>query len=81
MDIHNPIVASAIIEDEILDIFQWILITLFDETDINPEIIFTNSNPSLISAIKEIHPNTNYLLCIFHIDLNFHKKLKELFES
>ena len=30
----------------------------------------------MINAIKEIHPDTNHLLCIFHIDLNLHKKLK-----
>jgi len=70
------IVASAIIEDETLDTFRWILITIFEETGINPGVIFTDSDPSMISAIKEIHPNTNHLLCIFHIDLNLRKKLK-----
>jgi hypothetical protein len=70
------IVASAIIEDETLDTFQWILTTIFEETGINPGVIFTDSDPSMISAIKEIHPNTNHLLCIFHIDLNLRKKLK-----
>ena len=73
---RSRIVASAIIEDETLDTFQWILMTLFGETGINPRVIFTDSDPSLISAIKEIHPNTNHLLCIFHIDLNLRKKLK-----
>jgi hypothetical protein len=70
------IVASAIIEDETLDTFRWILMTLFEETGIYPRVIFTDSDPSLISAIKEIYPNTNHLLCIFHIDLNLRKKLK-----
>src|SRR6266540_3157392 len=70
------IVTSAIVEDETLDTFRWILITLFEETGINPKVIFTNSDPSLISAIKEIHTDTKHLLCIFHIDLNLRKKLK-----
>lgn len=70
------IVASAIIEDETLDTFRWILGTILEETGINPGVIFTDSDPSLISAIKEIHPDTNHLLCIFHIDLNLRKKLK-----
>ena len=48
------IVASAIIEDETLDTFRWILGTLFEEISISPEVIFTDSDPSLISAIKEI---------------------------
>ncbi|CAB4487733.1 unnamed protein product [Rhizophagus irregularis] len=72
----SRIVASAIIENETLDTFRWILMTLFEETDINPRIIFTDSDPSLISAIKEIYSNTDHLLCIFHIDLNLRKKLK-----
>jgi hypothetical protein len=50
--------------------------TLFEETGINPKVIFTNSDPSLISAIKEIHSDASHLLCIFHIDLNLRKKLK-----
>ena len=70
------IVASAIIEDETLDTFRWIFMTLFEETGINPGVIFTDSDPSLISAIKEVHPDTSHLLCIFHIDLNLRKKLK-----
>jgi hypothetical protein len=68
------IVASAIIEDETLDSFRWILMTLFEETGINSKVIFTDSDPSLISAIKEIHPDASHLLCIFHIDLNIRKK-------
>jgi len=45
------IIASVIIEDETLDIFQWILGILFKEIGINPKVIFTDSDPSLISAI------------------------------
>jgi len=55
------IVASAIIEDETLDTFRWIFMTLFEETGINPGVIFTDSDPSLISAIKEVHPDTSHL--------------------
>ena len=48
---------------------------------INSKVIFTDSDPSLISAIKEIHTDTKHLLCIFHIDLNLHKKLKSKLET
>ncbi|PKY58326.1 hypothetical protein RhiirA4_480149 [Rhizophagus irregularis] len=72
----TKIVTSAIIKNEILDTFRWILITIFEETDINPGVIFTDSDPSIIGTIKEIHLNTNHLLCIFYIDLNLCKKLK-----
>jgi hypothetical protein len=30
----------------------------------------------MIHSIKKIYPNTQHLLCIFHIDLNLRKKLK-----
>ncbi|CAG8826468.1 9574_t:CDS:2, partial [Cetraspora pellucida] len=72
----SRIVATAVINDETLDTFQWIFTTLFEEMGINPKVIFTDSDPSMISVIKEIHPNINHLLCIFHIDMNLQKKLK-----
>ncbi|CAG8517865.1 21188_t:CDS:2, partial [Cetraspora pellucida] len=39
-------------------------------------IVFTDSDPSMIRLIKDINPNSQHLLCIFHIDLNLQKKLK-----
>jgi len=70
------IVACAIIEDETLDTYRWIFDTILTETGVYPGVIFTDSDPSMIRAIKEIYPNTQHLLCIFHIDLNLRKKLK-----
>ena len=70
------IVACAIIEDETLDTYRWIFDTILTETGVYPGVIFTDSDPSMIHAIKEIYPNTQHLLCIFHIDLNLRKKLK-----
>jgi len=72
----SRIVASAIIEDETLDIYRWIFDTILTETGVYPKVIFTDSDPSMIQSIKEIYPNTQHLLCIFHIDLNLRKKLK-----
>uniref|UniRef100_U9STA6 MULE transposase domain-containing protein n=1 Tax=Rhizophagus irregularis (strain DAOM 181602 / DAOM 197198 / MUCL 43194) TaxID=747089 RepID=U9STA6_RHIID len=40
------------------------------------EVIFSDSDPSLVRSIKDIYPNAQHLLCIFHIDLNLQKKLK-----
>lgn len=70
------IVACAIIEDETLDTYQWIFDTILTETGVYPGVIFTDADPSMIRSIKEIYPNTQHLLCIFHIDLNLRKKLK-----
>ena len=70
------IVACAIIEDETLDTYRWIFNTILTETGISPEIIFTDSDPSMIRLIKDIYPDTRHLLYIFHINLNLWKKLK-----
>jgi MULE transposase domain/FAR1 DNA-binding domain len=70
------IVGCAIIEDETLNTYRWILDTLLTDTGVYPGVIFTDSDPSMIQSIKEIYPDTQHLLCIFHIDLNLRKKLK-----
>ncbi|EXX66861.1 hypothetical protein RirG_119720 [Rhizophagus irregularis DAOM 197198w] len=72
----SRIIASAIIDDETLDTYRWLFDTILTETGISPGVIFTDSDPSMIRAIKEIYPNTHHMLCIFHIDLNLRKKLK-----
>src|SRR5205814_395010 len=68
------IIACAIIEDETLDTYWRIFDTIPTETGVCPGVIFTNSDPAMIWSIKEIYPNTQHLLCIFHIDLNLRKK-------
>lgn len=70
------IVACAIIEDETLDTYHWIFDSIFNETGVAPRIVFSDSDPSLIRSIKDIYPDAQHLLCIFHIDLNLRKKLK-----
>ena len=73
---RTRIVACAIIEDETLDTYQWILDSILTETGVSPRIVFSDSDPSLIRSIKDIFPNAHHLICIFHIDLNLRKKLK-----
>ncbi|PKY33189.1 hypothetical protein RhiirB3_451914 [Rhizophagus irregularis] len=70
------IVACAIIEDKTLDTYRWIFDSIFTETGISLGVVFSNSDPFLIHLIKDIYPNAQHLLCIFHIDLNLQKKLK-----
>ena len=73
---RTRIVACAIIEDELLDTYRWIFDSIFTETGVSPGVVFSDSDPSLIRSIKDIYPNAQHLLCIFHIDLNLRKKLK-----
>ena len=71
------IVACAVIEDETVDTYRWILDSILNETDVSPRIVFSDSDPAIIRSIKEVFPNVQHLLCIFHIDLNLRKNLKE----
>lgn len=69
------IVACAIIEDKtLLDTYRWIFDKLLNVSPAGN--IFTDSDPAMIRSIKDIYPDSQHLLCIFHIDLNLRKKLK-----
>lgn len=73
---RTRIVACAIIEDETLDTYRWIFENILTEMGSSPRIIFTDSDPSMVRSIKDVYPNAQHMLCIFHIDLNLRKKLK-----
>ena len=64
------IMTCAIIEDETLDTYRWIFDTILIKIDVFSEIIFIDSDSFMIRSIKKIYPNTQHLLCIFHINLN-----------
>ena len=73
---RTRIVACAIIEDKTLNTYKWIFEHILAETGISLRIIFTDLDPSMIRSIKDVYPNAQHMLCIFHIDLNLRKKLK-----
>src|ERR1043165_1088910 len=73
---RTRIVACAIIEDETLNTYKWIFENILAETSSSSKIIFTDSDPSMIRSIKDVYPNVQHMLCIFHINLNLKKKLK-----
>src|SRR3954447_3725411 len=57
---RTRIVACAVIEDESLNTYQWILNNILTETDISPEVIYTDSDPSMIRSINDIFPNAHH---------------------
>ena len=71
---RTRIVACAIIEDETLNTYKWIFENILAEMGSSPKIIFIDSDPSMIRSIKDVYPNAQHMLCIFHIDLNLKKK-------
>ncbi|CAB4409456.1 unnamed protein product [Rhizophagus irregularis] len=59
----SRIVASAIIDDDLLDTYyRWLFDTVLIKMGISSKVIFTDSDPSMIRAIKEIYPNTYHML-------------------
>ena len=56
-----------------MDTYKWIYETLLEETGVIPTVIFTDSDPAMISAIKFVYPTTSHMLYIFHIDMNLKK--------
>ncbi|EXX64583.1 hypothetical protein RirG_141350 [Rhizophagus irregularis DAOM 197198w] len=73
---RNIIVAAAILEDETEATFTWILQELKNSCDLAPTVLYSDADPTLISAIKTNYPETHHFHCIFHIDLNLKKNLK-----
>src|SRR6266498_4163442 len=74
---RNIIAATVILENETEATFAWVLQELKDSCDIIPIVLYSDADPALISAIKKNYPETHHLYCIFYIDLNLRKKLKE----
>jgi hypothetical protein len=74
---RNLIIAAAILEDETEATFAWVLQELKNLCDIVPTALYSDTNSALISVIRKNYPETQHFHCIFHIDLNLRKKLKE----
>jgi len=73
---RNLIIAAAILEDETEETFSWVLQELKNSCDVVPNVLYSDADPALISAVKMNYPETQHFHCIFHIDLNLRKKLK-----
>ncbi|CAB4421976.1 unnamed protein product [Rhizophagus irregularis] len=73
----NDNTSNALVEDELLLIYVWILKCLMKATDnIIPKSIWTDFKPGLINAIFQVFPNTQHFLYLFHIWQNIIKHLK-----
>ena len=71
---RNIIAAVIILEDKTEATFAWVLQELKDSCDVIPIVLYSDANLALISAIKKNYSETQYLYCIFHIDLNLRKE-------
>ena len=79
---RSRLVASALLEDETEDSFIWTLKMINKCTeDLIPQVIFTDSDLAMASAIRSEFPISVHCLCLFHIDLNIKKNLRNKLNS
>ena len=76
-DQRSRIVATAVVCDETVSTYEWILEQTMRATgDLQPAIIFTNADPAMQIAISNKCPRMIVRHCAFHIWQNLVKKIK-----
>ncbi|RHZ84102.1 hypothetical protein Glove_85g101 [Diversispora epigaea] len=70
------LVCQALVSDETLDTYIWILEYIRKATEQAPIVIFTDADLALDAAIPIVFPETHPAHCIFHIAQNLPKNLK-----
>ena len=74
---RSRMAATAVVSDETKETYQWILKCLLSATDnLTPNVLFTDADPAMVSAIHEILPSTKHNYCIWHLRKNLDKNLK-----
>jgi hypothetical protein len=71
------IFAQALTKYETLADYNWILkCTLEAINNLSPVVLFTDSDLAMIAAVQITYPQTQHLMCIYHITENVKKKAK-----
>ena len=71
------IVTQALTKYENQADFHWILQCTLQATDnLQPKVLFTDSDPTIIAAFQVVYPQTRHLLCIYHLLENINKKAR-----
>ena len=74
---RSRMVATAVVSDETKETYQWILECLLSATDnLAPNVLFTDADPAMVSAIHEMLPSTKHNYCIWHLRKNLDKNLR-----
>ncbi len=78
-------VAFAFLSAETVDDYCWVLSAvkkLYEFLNVlDPKVIVTNADPSIIRAILEEFPLAFHLLCLWHMKTNVMANCKTLFED
>ena len=74
---RTRLVATAFLEDETEESFIWALKMINKSTgNLIPRVVFTDSDPAMSNAISIEFSSSIHCLCIFHINLNLKKNLR-----
>ncbi|CAG8815539.1 18638_t:CDS:2, partial [Racocetra fulgida] len=84
--LSSQLMAQALTDDETKEAHIWILQQIKNATNSSiPQVIFINTDPTLVTTIQDEFPNTNALHYIFHIaqniPLNLKNHLKDNYEE
>jgi len=69
------IIGFAVLQSEKIDDVKWALENLFEYLEVHPQIICTDSCPTLKTVIRTLLPQTNHLLCGWHVSQNIKSHL------
>src|SRR5439155_5323007 len=74
---RSRMVATTVVSDETKETYQWILECLLSATDnLAPNVLFTDADLAIVSAIHEMLPSTKHNYCIWHLHKNLDKNLR-----
>lgn len=74
---RTRLVATCLLENETEESFIWALHMLNKCTNnLVPRVVYTDSDPAMANAIMVEFSCSVHCLCIFHIDLNIKKNLR-----
>ncbi|CAG8739868.1 14517_t:CDS:2, partial [Dentiscutata erythropus] len=77
VDNHNKtrIAAQALMPDETIESFCWVMQQLKKATGISPRILMTNEYLSIKYVMAHDFPDTKHLFCLYHLSQNISKNL------
>jgi len=73
---QSRLIAQALVNDETIDSYRWILNCTKEATGIVPQIFCIDADPAMIAAIEYEYCETNVIHCIYHISQNLPRNLK-----
>src|SRR5256884_5426717 len=72
----SRLVAQALVSNETVESYKWILQCTKDATMVEPLVFVTDADPAMDAAIAQLYETTHQIHCIFHISENLPKNVK-----